>query len=223
MGAFPKPAAGHRMHPIHQQRNVLRRRLSPHPWAHATIRASLARDGAFGSSTQRGKRPAPGRVVLVLEGPRSRRPGTTASDDAPVMARKRWPPSVAQGVIAPYRATGRSGKPKQRPGTQIAATRVPEGNPGTVRCGEPQGSQGDPRGSPGLGNQPRVAAYGTRVTRRTLAGISCGAEGACWREKRLEMENLVLSLSKDGRVRQAVVRQAHHGVGAGGPHAPTSS
>ena len=50
---------------------------------------------------------------------------------------------------------------------------MPEGNPGTVRCGEPQGSQGDPRGSPGLGNQPRVAAYGTPRTRRT-PGLTAG-------------------------------------------------
>ena len=48
-------------------------------------------------------------------------------------------------------------KPKQPAGTQIAATRVPEGNPGTVRCGEPdKGSRGGPRGSPGTGaSQPR--------------------------------------------------------------------
>ena len=35
--------------------------LSPLPWRCATIRGSLAGDGAFGSSTQRGKRPAPGK------------------------------------------------------------------------------------------------------------------------------------------------------------------
>ena len=85
--------------------------------------------------------------------PRSRRPGPTASGETPAMAQTRWPPSVAQGVIAPYRATGRmSGSQRKRTGTQNAATRVPEGNPGTVRCRAPDKSaRGGPRGSPGTG------------------------------------------------------------------------
>jgi hypothetical protein len=51
----------------------------------------------------------------IVGWPRSRRPGTTANGEAPAMAGSRWPPSVAQGVIAKLRK-GPSGKPKYGPG-----------------------------------------------------------------------------------------------------------
>jgi hypothetical protein len=135
--------------------------LSPLPRRRVILRSSLAGDGTWmGPPTvSRGS----GRR---LEGERmARDPGGPERPLA--VKRQQWrgaagrPSASRCDRFVPGNRAEREAK--DRTGTQIAATRVPEGNPGTVRCGEPQGSQGDPRGSPGLGDQPRVAAYGTRV------------------------------------------------------------
>ena len=85
----------------------------------------------------------------------------------------------AQGVNVDVRATGRGGKPKHRSGAQNRRTRVPKGNPGTVRSQRAlqQGSQGDLPESPGASSPPGCR-LGTRVPvapRRR----SRGEDGAC--------------------------------------------
>jgi hypothetical protein len=150
--------------------------LSPLPRRRVILRSSLAGDGTWmGPPTvSRGS----GRR---LEGERmARDPGGPERPLA--VKRQQWrgaagrPSASRCDRFVPGNRAEREAK--DRTGTQIAATRVPEGNPGTVRCGEPQGSQGDPRGSPGLGDQPRVAAYGTRVPVAPSRGFPAGRK-AC--------------------------------------------
>ena len=89
------------------------------------------------------------------------------------LARKRWPPSVAQGVIAPYRATGRKRKAKatarDRNRRNAGAARQP-GDP-KVPGNPARGSRGGRARSPGAGGKP-APGLPTRHprTRRTFAG-----------------------------------------------------
>ena len=94
------------------------------------------------------------------------------------LARKRWPPSVAQGVIAPYRATGRKREAKatarDRNRRNAGAARQP-GDP-KVPGNPARGSRGGLARSPGAGGKPapRVAnaapAYPSHLRRRRPAG-----------------------------------------------------
>ena len=113
-----------------KREKYLRRGLSPVPWRRATLAVSLACDGALD--------PAPSvaatgawKVGPRVGGSRSRRPGSTASGEASVMAWDRWPPSVAQGVIAMLRVIpGRSGKPKDGPGRKSPQRGCRKATPG---------------------------------------------------------------------------------------------
>ena len=70
------------------------------------------------------------------------------------------------------RATGCGGKPKHRSGARNRRTRVPKGNPGTVRSqgALQQGSQGDLPESPGA-SPPPGCRVGTRVPVAPPRGI----------------------------------------------------
>ena len=92
------------------------------------------------------------------------------------MAGTRWPPSVAQGVIAPYRATGRmSGSQRKRTGTQIAERGCRKATPGTVRSLRAlNGVLEEVSRPPGARKGSPVAAYGTRVPVAPLRVIPAG-------------------------------------------------
>jgi hypothetical protein len=133
---------------------TLRATLSPVSEAVPTMRRRCLRrdvDGPIHLPTW--QRSAPGRRA---DGSRSRRPGSTVNDEPPAMAGR--PLTAFSG----YRWTAKSQSGVERkaegwPRTEIAATRVPQGNPGDPSK-VPEGSQGEPSSRPGR------ACWGRRTT-----------------------------------------------------------
>ena len=116
-----------------------------------------------------------------LDGSRSRRPGPTASGEAPAMA---WSPLAAKGLKARPRSAsdGASHGPKTGTGQKSPNTRAPQGRPGDParsRGALPRGSRGGPAGSPGAGGKPAPGLpRGARVPVAPPAH-SLETDGAC--------------------------------------------
>ena len=125
------------------------------------------------------QRSAPGRVALVLEGPISRRPAVTVAVEAPAMAAECGDRRKAHG-----RRVARKSRPRLQLAAvpKIAATRVPQGNPGDPSR-VPEGSLGEPSSRPGRvcwgrrSTGPRVADKGARVPVATIAPAAVARAG----------------------------------------------
>ena len=151
--------------------------LSPLPRRRVMLRGRCLRRDVDAHPSSRGS----GRRLegVPTDGSRSRRLVATVAAEAPAMEPVCGNRPRAQGVNVDVRATGRGGKPKHRSGAQNRRTRVPKGNPGTVRSQRAlqQGSQGDLPESPGA-SPPPGCRVGTRVP-VAPRGAFRGTDGAC--------------------------------------------